>query len=157
MMAARVLEVADAVVAFIQTAAPSSSGVTVERRIPPDAVDAEKLIGRWVYVFPTRRRFGENRTRGRRAHVYEMSIVVVERVPKDERTKDGAQAWSDGVLEWVEDTIFLPLTDEEELELIADAAIHPVESGGIVDLQNPVAWTENKLFWSQVDLAFWEG
>jgi len=161
-MAARVIEIVDAVVAYIRANQEPTNGATVERRVPPDTqverAYYENLVGRWVYVFPTRKRFtNEGRTRGRRAQVFDVSVVVAERVPTDYRTEPERRAWADTVVEWVEDTIHAPLTDETTLDLIAGAAIHPTEAAGIVDLVNPGAWAEGRLFWSEVQLAFWEG
>jgi len=160
-MAARVLEVADAVVDYIRANMDDRGVTAVERRVPPDVLEEkafyENLVGRWVFVLPTRHRFGENRTRGRRAHVYELSVITAERVPTDYRNEPERRAWSDGVLEWIENTIHLPLTDEENLVLIAGAALYPTEAAGLLNLIEPSLWSQLHLLWSEVQLAFWEG
>lgn len=154
---ARIIDVADAVVDYLVASNPPSGGTKAVRRyITP--MDAEKEVGRWAYVFPSKRRFGQGRTRGRRAHVFEVSVVVAERIPADCRSESAREAWADSMVLWVEDNVFLPLTNEQTLDLIPGSAVYPVDvGGGIVDVLNNDAWSQYKLFWSQVDLGFWEG
>lgn len=164
MRQARIIEVCEAVASFIRTTWTPIAPDAVTRTYGPDIGltpddDATLLSGRQVFVFPASYAVPVQVTRAEVEWRYGVTVLVVERFDQDGETAGTPPvAWMDERIEFVENTIFKPLRDQD-LTLLG-SVIPSLAEGGEVAQVNVVydldLFLKHRAFWSQVTLPFEE-
>ena len=156
-MAARVIEVADAAVAVLQTAWNPTAPDLVKRMYGAEFAltkGYEPLLeGRRLMVYPASYAHPEMETRVLYKKDFVLIVVGVERYVGSEPLPP--DDWMDERVEWFEQKVFLPLRDQHLVLL--DSLIPSLSQPATVDEVYDIAkYFENKTFWSTATVAFQE-
>ncbi len=156
-MAARVIEVADAVVAFLQASWVPVAPDLVERVYGAEfglTVGYEPLLaGRRLMVYPATYEHPNLETRTIYRKEFVLKVCGVERYTGDEALPP--KEWMDDRVEWFEKKVFLPLRNQNLVVLTS--LIPSLENPATVDEVYDIAkYFENKTFWTTGTFSFQE-
>jgi len=138
-MAARIVDLCDAVVALLPTGA---------ERVYEVSIDAETLEGRAVYVFPSKYGYLEVLTRADDQSEYAVSVLIAERYPD---AGPAPKAWLDERVEWVQDNVLDVLDDPRGAEPVEGYVPWQSEVQTVYDVEELV---NRKLFLSVVVITY---
>ena len=148
-MAARIVEVCDAVVAVIAAAWSPTGNDTVSREYDAD-IDSKKLVGRKVYVFPASYANPEPSSRSEDFYDYAVAVMVSERYEDAGRVPN---SWVDDRIAFTRDKVYEPLSDARTLLILGTLYPLTAEVDPVYDVDE---LRSRKLFVSVVNFTFRE-
>lgn len=154
-MAARVLELADAVVVAIQAGWDDPAPATVSRvylfDVPDSDLGLRSVEGRQVYVFPAGIADAGLVTRNTSQTEYRIAVLIVERYTEP---GDPPSSWVDDRVTWVETEIWNKLSAFNALASQERGVW--AETAESVSIYDAAILREHRCFWSEFEFAYRE-
>lgn len=146
-MPADVVKLADDIVSLLQSN-PLLAGYSISREYYV-STKIEDITGKNIWVFPVG--YADAGPSDRTASSYDLTIGIVYGEKYDQKGKI-PKAWTDERLQFVEEKLFVPLTDEHTG--YGETGNYWSQSGSVELAFDPESLREHDLFWSELQLVY---